>query len=109
MSRSTTTQTDVKLPRSRNGKRIRHPFVELLDVATVEQVAKAIKVDRTSVYYHLKNAKANRDALTQAEMVPALVKLGGIEHYYWRPDLYPKGGIPAIENNSSQGVDTLNG
>ena len=97
MSRNTKIQTAIRLPRTRNGVRIQHPLFELLKTSSPEQIGVALSIDRSTVYHHLKKARDNRDGLVQAELVLALSKLSGIEPHYFRPDIYPKEGIPAIK------------
>lgn len=97
MSRKTAVQTDVRLPRTRNGLRIKHPFAELFAKMEPGAIAKVMGVDRSTVYHHLKKVNANRDCLLMAEVVLSLAKASGIEPHFWRPDLYPKEGIAAVK------------
>lgn len=110
MSRNMTTQTEIKLPRSINGKRSPdHPLLKVVREYTATVVAGKLGIDRTTVHYYVQNARKNRDCLISAELILALSKLSGIHPHYWRPDLYPKAGIPALQNKLPEGVDTPNG
>ena len=89
----------VKLPRTRDGKKVKHPMLELLETVSAVEIAKKIGIDRTTVYFYSKGAQEDRDFLVHAEKVLTLAEMAKIHPYYWRPDLYPKIGISAVVDN----------
>lgn len=95
------TKQSVKLPRSlKDGKRLtKHPLVELVDtLGSIAKVAKKIKwgVDRTTVSPYYVKALEDRDLLVPADWVLDLANLANLHPYYFRPDLYPKEGVPPV-------------
>ena len=91
------TEINIKLPRTRGGRKLKHPMLELFEKMSAVDIAKKLEIDRTSVYYYVTGAQANRDFPIAGELVLRLAAMSKIHPYYWRPDLYPKIGITAVD------------
>ena len=76
----------------------KHPIVLSVERFGIHPVAKALSVDRTSVYKYFNYALVDRDSKVPAEWAIPLARLSGIHPFYWRPDLYDKSGLGSIDD-----------